>query len=560
MISDLTRARNITSFVDSDIETGADWPEEINTAIDDAKVAILLVSQAWIDSDPCQAELKRCLDKKLDIVWVPLGQKDESWPDELENIQAPIDITQPLQGINDGQLANAMLKKVRDAVLDRLDPIWSPAQSVLPSRIHLSRKIEERPTTVLYMAVDQGLERRLTVQVVKNSEHNSEFAASVRRASQLGHLSAFQTVHMARLYTETKLCVSDYIDGRSLRSHIDNRTWRWDAGDAVQLVLRLGGALDSVDAHGFYHRDLRPSEILLDDNRNAFMSGVARAEGGVGEALLDRARDDSIDLTLSEEHVCYMAPEHCYPLDESAREQCDQYQLGLVVYELMSRNLPPTTGNSLEEVMDGAMPVFTDLPLLHSVAPGCPHELSRIIARMTSICPSDRYSELSEALDALQALVPISLTFARGSFKRCTSNIETETEFFKTFYEELCKSDPEVQEKFEEFTDKQWTQQYRVLKDGILMLFAYDASSPAARRPPNFLTRLAERHGPSKPGVKDDKLGIKDEWYDHFVAALIQAVLKHDVDCSDAERRPFIAQAWKVIVLPGIRYMRQHSK
>ena len=37
-------------------------------------------------------------------------------------------------------------------------------------------------------------------------------------------------------------------------------------------------------------------------------------------------------------------------------------------------------------------------------------------------------------------------------------------------------------------------------------------------------------------------------------------LLKHDVDCSDAERRPFIAQAWKVIVLPGIRYMRQHSK
>ena len=266
----------------------------------------------------------------------------------------------------------------------------------------------------------------------------------------------------------------------------------------------------AAHASGFHHRDLRPSKIILDDSNNAFICGVARADNAIGDALLERAKTSTKGFTLTAEQAHYLVPEHCYPLDESdIEEQSDQYMLGLLAYEVLTRQYPATLRNSYEDVMEGELPLFQQLPPLHQLVPGCPHSLSAVIEKMVSISPRDRYAHLPDALDAIRSLLPVTLTFARESYRRCIEAAGEEQEFFRYFYEVFRERCPAAGQMFRRFTKSKWARQYRLLQEGILLLLAYARTPAAAQREPNVLTRIAQEHG-------DEGLGVGRNWLDDF--------------------------------------------
>jgi hemoglobin-like flavoprotein len=134
------------------------------------------------------------------------------------------------------------------------------------------------------------------------------------------------------------------------------------------------------------------------------------------------------------------------------------------------------------------------------------------------------------------APTPGQVELARASYDRCRQSEAFLTDFYKVF----LASNPSFPRMFA-LTD--FTRQQRLLQHALGLLLSF-----ASRPNPHLLERLGERHGP-----KD--LNIPPEQYPLFVNALLEAVRRHDPQYTDD-----LGEAWKVSVMPGIRYMEQFGR
>ena len=546
-LADMSADRNINAFVDeNDIPTGDEWEEAIERAIRQVDVVVILASKAWNKSEFCKGELELALRHKKKLIWTSI---DGCKPRKLSKVNASALLDDGLRAQPDS-ITNAAITEICESVLSRIDPYQRKLQRKLPPKYRLIRKLGEGATCAVYMAADRSLDRRVSVRMVKNPKDNDIFDTAVRRAAGLGRHSSFITVYGAWLDNDPHCCVMDYVSGKSLEEHLRNRTWRWNAEDAVKLILQLGEALDGAHGQGFHHRDIRPSKVFIDDTNSPFVLGVVSPQNAVGDALLEHARDHGSNFKLDDERIAYLVPEHFYPLDEGGKEQADQYLLGLIAYHVLSRTTPDVVENK-SKVSNGTMPRFKQPTPLQELVPACPTGLTQVIEKMIMVSPRDRYGNLAEAMDALRGILPIGLTLARESYLRC---VELEREFFEAFYERFratCKPARKMfkDRGFNESGDLKWQRQHEMLKEAILLLLAYRRVQSFHEAEPNLLTRIAKFHA--------EQLDAHKAWYDSFVVALLETVSDHDRVCKkDRNRRPYILQAWRSAVWPGIKYMQ----
>lgn len=128
--------------------------------------------------------------------------------------------------------------------------------------------------------------------------------------------------------------IIEYVEGANLRQAL--RAGRFTPAQALALVPPLCDALQHAHAHGILHRDIKPENILLDTDGTPRIAdfGIAR--------ILDVAAPDAFSLTQTGARVGtphYMAPE----LVESPGAEdhrADIYSLGVVIYELLTGELP----------------------------------------------------------------------------------------------------------------------------------------------------------------------------------------------------------------------------
>jgi serine/threonine protein kinase/WD40 repeat protein len=162
----------------------------------------------------------------------------------------------------------------------------------------------------------------------------------------------------------------------------------------VRTVARLGAqaaaALDHAHQQGVVHRDVKPANLLLDGDRNLWVTdfGVAhiREEGGV-------TRSGEIIGTLR-----YMSPEQAHghgPVDH----RTDVYSLGVTLYELLTlRQAFP--GDVRHELLNRI--ATEEPPLVRQIDPALPRELETIIAKGMSKVPAERYATARELGEDLQ--------------------------------------------------------------------------------------------------------------------------------------------------------------
>ena len=188
------------------------------------------------------------------------------------------------------------------------------------------------------------------------------------------------TVYDADPGGETPYVVLELIEGRTLRDRVN------DGPMAVEDVRRLGAALADALAHvherGFVHRDVKPSNILLDDDDRPRLAdfGLVRIMGDAGVT-----RTGLVVGTAA-----YLSPEQVR--NEEVSAAADVYALGLVLLECL-------TGR---RVYEGAE-VEAAVARLHrppELPDDLPFDLVRLLSRMTSLSAARRPSarECAEAL------------------------------------------------------------------------------------------------------------------------------------------------------------------
>ncbi|HYH97750.1 serine/threonine-protein kinase [Hyalangium sp.] len=154
------------------------------------------------------------------------------------------------------------------------------------------------------------------------------------------------------------------------------------APEVEGLARRVLSALSAVHAHGFVHRDVKPSNLLLaKDGAKLCDFGIARLDGATtltaSAALIGSLR--------------YMAPEQQRLGRADARS--DLYALGLVLYEALAGGIP------------GERP----LP------PGVPRRLRALLARLLADKPEERPASAAAALKLLDRRVPIGVLSVGGT-------------------------------------------------------------------------------------------------------------------------------------------------
>ncbi|MGA8544059.1 MAG: serine/threonine-protein kinase, partial [Mycobacterium sp.] len=152
---------------------------------------------------------------------------------------------------------------------------------------------------------------------------------------------------------------------------------------AVRIIEQVATALQAAHQAGLVHRDVKPSNILIDDNDFAYLIdfGIARAAGETGLT--------STGATIGT--WSYMAPERFQ--GDTADARADIYALACVLYESLTGQ-PPFPGQSLEQV---AMAHMTQPPPHPSgVMGGVPAAMDDVIATGMAKNPDQRYASMVE--------------------------------------------------------------------------------------------------------------------------------------------------------------------
>ncbi|MDB4973355.1 MAG: Serine/threonine-protein kinase pkn3 [Myxococcaceae bacterium] len=256
---------------------------------------------------------------------------------------------------------------------------------------------------VVLAATHLVLGSRVAIKVLRRPGP-SEVARFLREAqvsAQIRNRNIARVFDFGQLPNGAPFLVMEYLEGQDLAQCIEHAPL--SVSRALEYVLQACEALAEVHALGIVHRDLKPANLFLTEDHGrpvikvldfGIFKSIAGAALNVGLA--------STQLTGAQTLVgspVYMSPEQMRGHEVSA--QSDVWALGVILYELMTQQLP--FGERTLSAL--AMAVATEEPTPPSrLQPGIPRKLEHIILRCLRKQPSERYLDAAALRDALLPL------------------------------------------------------------------------------------------------------------------------------------------------------------
>ena len=251
-------------------------------------------------------------------------------------------------------------------------------------------------TAYVYRGIDDQLHREVAIKAPRRatqgwSEAQRHFLAEARRAAKLDHPGVVKVLDCGETDDGQPFVVSDLVHGTTLAEVIAARqafSWR----EGASLVADIAHALQHVHERGFVHRDVKPQNILLDEQHRPMLTDL-------GIALADDEANTGLALAGTKS---YLSPEQARFRSGAVDGRADIFSLGTVFYQLLTGKLP-FAAKEMPQLLDQ----------ICNVAPKPPRQLDqRIPPRVERIClkcleksPSDRYSSAGDVARELRGAV-----------------------------------------------------------------------------------------------------------------------------------------------------------
>ncbi|NDJ62350.1 MAG: serine/threonine protein kinase, partial [Chloroflexi bacterium] len=263
------------------------------------------------------------------------------------------------------------------------------SETVLNNRYSLIAQQGSGGMAVIYKAKDHRLGRIVAVKVLRpsliNANRDAEDARSflarfrneARSAANLAHPNIV-TVHDVDNDGDTHFIIMEFVEGSDLKKIIKAEgALRVDR--TVELAIQICAGIGFAHRAGLVHADVKPQNILI-----AKEDVVKVTDFGIARALNDPNPGERQLVVWGSPH--YFAPEQAR--GEKPTTASDVYSIGIVLFEMLTGQLPYTGANQQELALAH---LRERVPLVTEVNPAVPQALERIVYKLMSKDPDARY-------------------------------------------------------------------------------------------------------------------------------------------------------------------------
>ena len=262
---------------------------------------------------------------------------------------------------------------------------------ILEDRYELLEQIGSGGMAVVYRAMDNRLNRYVAVKIMRqelasNGKFRHRFQTESQAIAMLNHpniVNVFDVSHS----DSVEYIVMELVNGQTLKQYM-RAQGRLGTRQMLNFSLQIAKALGHAHSKGIVHRDIKPQNILLVEDGT-----IKVADFGIAD--LQSEVPDVENEAIGSVH--YISPEQARGLPVDARS--DLYSLGIVMYEMLSGQLPFDGDDDRAIALKHLSAVPTSL---REIDPKIPKELEAIVMKAMAPYLEERYQTADALIEDLE--------------------------------------------------------------------------------------------------------------------------------------------------------------
>ena len=248
-------------------------------------------------------------------------------------------------------------------------------------RYEIVKSIGEGGMANVYLANDKILERKVAVKVLRgdlsaDDKFIRRFEREAQSVSNLSHPNIVE-VYDVGVEDNEHYIVMEYIEGKTLKQLLKKRE-SLTLTEVIDIMTQLTDGIAHAHESYIIHRDIKPQNIMIEDN------GLIKiTDFGIAMAL------NATQLTQTNSvmgSVHYLPPEQAS--GKGATIKSDIYSLGILMYELLTGNVPFKGDNAVEIALKH---MKDKIPSIRKQNPAIPQSVENILLKAAAKNPRNRY-------------------------------------------------------------------------------------------------------------------------------------------------------------------------
>jgi serine/threonine-protein kinase len=263
--------------------------------------------------------------------------------------------------------------------------------TIVDERYRILNRIGSGGMADVYCAEDTQLGRKIALKVLyRRFAEDEEFVERFRReasaAAGLQHPNVVQVFDRGE-WDGTYYIAMEYLPGRSLKQII-REEGPLDPQFAIDIAVQVLKAARFAHKRGIVHRDIKPHNVIVDDEGRVKVTDFGIARAGASEmtetgAIIGTAQ--------------YLSPEQAQGHAVSPRS--DLYSIGVVLYEMLTARVPFEADSAVTIALKHVSAEPTPPSVLN---PGVPPALEDVVMRALAKDPDSRFPDADAFVDALE--------------------------------------------------------------------------------------------------------------------------------------------------------------
>lgn len=246
----------------------------------------------------------------------------------------------------------------------------------------------------VFKGYDPDTDRYVAIKILpQHFSHDPQFRERFKREAKA--IARLEHLHILPIFTYGEedgiaYMAMRYLQGGTLTDRIG--LGALPLAEASQILRQLANALDHAHSQNILHRDMKPSNVLLDEAGNAYLMDFGIAK--IVEATIDLTGDRLLGTPA------YMSPEQCK--GEPIGPASDIYSLGIILYEMVTGRRPFHAETPVAVILQQ---LNNPLPPPRQIRPDLPEQAENVIFKALAKNPESRYKSAVEFADAFSQAI-----------------------------------------------------------------------------------------------------------------------------------------------------------